>query len=59
MKKPKFLLLVHSSRKKQHNEVGLDGNVYNTQAQAASSLSFEPVLSIHCLAALDLGAGVK
>ena len=40
--------------------MGLDGNVYNTQAQAASSASsFEPVLFVHCLAALDLGAGVE
>jgi len=41
--------------------VGLDGNVYNTQAQAtSSSLSFEPVLSVHCLtASLDLGTGVE
>jgi len=30
------------------------------QAQAASSSSsFQPVLSVHCLAALDLGAGVE
>ena len=35
-------------------------NVYNTQAQAASlSSSFEPVLSVHCLAAIDHGAGVE
>jgi len=27
-----------------HNEVGSDGNVYSTQAQAASSSLFEPVL---------------
>ena len=40
--------------------MGLDSNVYSTQAQAASSSSlFEPVLSVHCLAALDLGAGVE
>ena len=33
---------------------------YVTQGQAASSSSvFEPVLSVHCLAALGLGAGVE
>ena len=42
-----------------HNEVDYDGNVYSTQAKAASSSSFEPVLSVQCLAALDLGAGVE
>jgi len=36
---------------------GLDGNVYSTQAQASSS--FEPVLSVHCLTALDLREGAK
>jgi len=41
-----------------HSEVGLDGNVYNMQAQAASS-SFEPVLSVNCLAAIDLMGGVE
>jgi len=29
------------------------------QAQAASSSSLEPVLSVHCSAALDLGACVE
>jgi len=43
-----------------HGEVGLDGNVYIAQAQAASlSSSFESVLSIHCLAALDLVTDVE
>ena len=47
--------------KKPSSEVGLDGNVYSTQAQIASpsSSSFETVLSIHGLASLDLGAGVE
>jgi len=47
--------------KKQSGNVGLDGNVYSTQAQAASpsSSSFETVLSIHGLATLGLGAGVE
>jgi len=47
--------------KKLSSKVDLDGNVYSTQAQAAlpSSSSFETVLSIHGLAALDLGAGVE
>jgi len=31
----KFILFVYSTHKKLHNEAGLDGNVYSTQAQAA------------------------
>ena len=30
-----FYLFVHSTHKKLHNEVGSDGNVYNTRRQAA------------------------
>jgi len=42
-----------------HGKVGLDGNVYSTQGQAASSSSsFEPLLSVHCLTILDFEAGV-
>jgi len=40
-----------------YSEVSLDGNVYSIQA--ASSSLLEPDLSVHCLAELDLGAGVK
>ena len=58
MKKHLFLLLQKCIQHKQMHEVGSDGNVYSRQAQAAS-LSLEPVLSVHCLAALDLGAGVE
>ena len=36
-KKLKLLLLVYSTHKKLNSEVGLDGNVYSTQALAASS----------------------
>jgi len=31
----KFSLFVHSTQKKLHNELGLNGNVYSTQLQAA------------------------
>jgi len=56
----KFLLLVYSTLKKLNNVAGLDGNVYSTQVQdTSSSSSFEPVLSLNCLAALELGAGVE
>jgi len=54
-----FLILVDSTHKNLHSEVGLDRNVYSTQAQAASSSLFEPVVSVHCLAAIDLGTGVE
>jgi len=59
-KKLKFIfLLVYSTHKKLHSEFSLNGNIYSTQAQAASTSSFEPVLSVQCLAALDLRAGVE
>ena len=59
-KKQNFLyLLVCSTSKKLNNEDDLDGNVYSTQAQAASSSLFEAVLLVHCLAVLDLWAGVE
>ena len=57
----KFLfLLVYSTQKKLHSAVGLNWNVYSTLAQAAPPSSFEPaVRSAHCLAALDLRAGIQ
>jgi len=42
-----------------HSEIGLDWNVRSTQAQAASSSVFEPVLSVHCFPALHLTAGIE
>ena len=53
MDEKKFLLLFYSTQKNC-----TDGHIYSTQAQTASS-SFESVLSVYCLAALDLGAGVE
>jgi len=51
--------MLFSTLKQLHSEIGLDGDVCIKQAQAASSTSFEPVLSVHCLAALDLRADVE
>ena len=60
MKKPEDFVISLFNTQKLHSEVGLDGNVYSRQVQAASSSSsFEPVLSVRCLAALDIGAGVE
>jgi len=58
-KKLKFIfLLVYSTHKKLHSEFSLNGNIYSTQAQAASTSSFESVLEVHCLAALHLWADI-
>jgi len=54
-----LFLLVSSTHKKLHSEVGIDGNACSTQVHAALLSSFEPVFSVRCLASLDHRTGVE
>jgi len=44
-KKLNFIfLIVYATHQNLHSEFSLNGNIYSTQVQAASTSSFEPVL---------------